>query len=215
MTDESMRIARSPRLRGAARFRLRLRPAISDQAGQDHHAVPGRRRDRHRRAADRAEAVGAARPAVLHREHRRRRRQSRHGQRRARRRATATPSCSRRRASWSIRASTTRSPSTSTRTSSRSPRPARTPNSWHGQSGFPGEDDEGADRPDQEASPASTASPRPAPAPRRRCRSRCSSIALGLDFVTVPFAGGGPMIAVAARRPHADRLQRHRQLRWP
>ena len=31
-------------------------------------------------------------------------------------------------------------------------------------------------------------------------------LALGLDFVTVPFAGGGPMTTVAARRTHADRL---------
>ena len=37
---------------------------------------------------------------------------------------------------------------------------------------------------------------------------------LKVDFVTVPFAGGGPMIAVAARRPYADRMRRHRQLRW-
>ena len=65
-------------------FRLGIRPAISDQAGEDHHPVPGRRRDRPRRTADRAEAVGEARPAVLYREHRRRRRQSRHGAGRAR-----------------------------------------------------------------------------------------------------------------------------------
>ena len=61
-----------------------VRPAISEQAGEDHHPVPGRRRDRPRRTADRAETVGEARPAVLHRERRRRRRQSRHGAGRAR-----------------------------------------------------------------------------------------------------------------------------------
>ena len=65
-------------------FRLGVRPAISDQAGEDHHPVPGGRRDRSGRTADRAETVGEARPAVLHREHRRRRRQSRHGAGRAR-----------------------------------------------------------------------------------------------------------------------------------
>ena len=70
--------------RGVSRFRFGIRPAISEQAGEDHHPVPGRRRDRSCRTADRAEAVGEARPAVLHREHRRRRRQSRHGAGRAR-----------------------------------------------------------------------------------------------------------------------------------
>ena len=70
--------------RGVSRFRFGVRPAISEQAGEDHHPVPGRRRDRSRRTADRAEAVGEARPAVLYREHRRRRRQSRHGAGRAR-----------------------------------------------------------------------------------------------------------------------------------
>ena len=40
-------------------------------------------------------------------------------------------------------------------------------------------------------------------------------LGLGLDFVTVPFAGGGPMTTVAARRPHADRLRRDRQLDEP
>ena len=36
--------------------------------------------------------------------------------------------------------------------------------------------------------------------------------ALKLDFVTVPFAGGGPMTHVAARRPYADRVLGARQL---
>ena len=73
--------------RGASRFRpasTGLRPAISEQAGEDHHPVPGGRRHRSRRAADCAEAVGKAWATVLHREHRRRRRQSRHGPGRAR-----------------------------------------------------------------------------------------------------------------------------------
>ena len=40
-------------------------------------------------------------------------------------------------------------------------------------------------------------------------------LALGLDFVVVPFAGGGPHDAVAARRPHADCLRRDRQFGEP
>ena len=40
-------------------------------------------------------------------------------------------------------------------------------------------------------------------------------LGLGLDFVVVPFAGGGPMTSIAARWPHADRRRRDRQFDEP
>src|SRR5262249_35764692 len=58
-------------------------PAIPQQDGQDHRAVPARWRHRHRRTAGGAETVGETWRTVLHREHRRRWRQSRHGPSRA------------------------------------------------------------------------------------------------------------------------------------
>src|SRR5262249_33989612 len=67
-------------LRGAHRFGLGLRTAVPAQARQGRRPVPARRRDRHRRTADRAEAFRATGAPVLHREHLRRRRQYRHGE---------------------------------------------------------------------------------------------------------------------------------------
>ena len=100
------------------------RRQLPREAGAHHRAVRAGRADRRGRAADRAEALGAARQAVLHRQRRRRRRQQRHGAGGAGRRRTATRSCSCPRASSSIRASIRRFPTTPSRTSRRSPSPA-------------------------------------------------------------------------------------------
>ena len=89
-----------------------------------------RRRDRHPRAPDRSMAVGAARPAIRHREPAGRRRQYRHRGGRARARRTAT------RSSWSVRRtrstrrSTTSSISISSATSRRSRASSACPTSW-------------------------------------------------------------------------------------
>src|SRR5262245_22131921 len=53
-------------LRGAHRFGLGLRTAVPEQACQGRRPVPARRRDRHRRTADRAEAFRATGAPVLH-----------------------------------------------------------------------------------------------------------------------------------------------------
>src|SRR5215471_17095341 len=80
--DEEVHPHRSARS-GARYSGLGFCPAIPQQAGQDHRAVPARWRHRHRRTAGGAETVGETWRTVLHREHRRRWRQSRHGPSRA------------------------------------------------------------------------------------------------------------------------------------
>ena len=170
--------------------------------------------DRHRRAADRAEALGATRPAVLHRERRRRRRQHRHGAGRARRRPTATRSCCRHRASRSTRASTPRCRSTWRRTSSRSPG-RRLAELLAGQPGLSGEDDEGPDRADQDRTRANTASARPALGTTPSLSIELFKLTISSSISsTVPFAGGGPMtqsllgghVPIVVRRASATRV---------
>src|SRR5262245_22052048 len=80
--DEEVHPHRSARS-GARYSGLGFCPARPQQAGQDHRAVPARWRHRHRRTAGGAETVGETWRTVLHREHRRRWRQSRHGPSRA------------------------------------------------------------------------------------------------------------------------------------
>ena len=80
---------RCRRQRGATRGRARL----SDAAGAPDRRLYARRRDRHPGAPDRPMAVGAARPAIRHREPAGRRQQYRHrgGRACARRRLHAAP----------------------------------------------------------------------------------------------------------------------------
>ena len=56
------------RCRAAGRLAHRLGASLSDAAGAHHCWLRRRRRDRHPRAPDRSMAVGAARPAIRHRE---------------------------------------------------------------------------------------------------------------------------------------------------
>ena len=99
-----------------------------------------RRRDRHRRAPDGAMAVGAARPAVRHREPAGRRHQYRHrgGRARAAGRLHAAPGQLRR--TRSTRRSTTSSISISSATSRRSRASVRVPNVMVVNPSVPGQD---------------------------------------------------------------------------
>ena len=85
------------RCRAAGRLAHRAGASLSDAAGAHRRRLCRRRCDRHRRASDRPMAVGAARPAIRHREPAGRRRQYRHRGGRAMRRRMATRSC------WSVR----------------------------------------------------------------------------------------------------------------
>ena len=91
---------------------------------------PRRRRGRHRRAPDRSMAVGAARPAIRHREPAGRRQQYRHRGGRAARRPTATRSSWSPRRTRSTRRSTKSSISISSATSRRSRASSACPTSW-------------------------------------------------------------------------------------
>ena len=75
--------------------RIRMGASLSDAAGAHRRRLCRRRRGRHPRAPDGSMAVGAARPAIRHREPAGRRQQYRHRGGRARARRTAT------RSSWS------------------------------------------------------------------------------------------------------------------
>ena len=66
------------RCRAAGRVAHRAGASLSDAAGAHHRWLCRRRRDRHRRAPDRSMAVGAAWPAIHHREPARCRQQYRH-----------------------------------------------------------------------------------------------------------------------------------------
>ena len=107
------------------------RPVRSDRA------LRRRRRDRHRRAADRSMAVGAARPAVHHREPAGRRRQYRAPRRSCARRRTATRCSQSLRRTRSTRRSTTSSISISSATSPQSRASAASPTSWWCNPSFP------------------------------------------------------------------------------
>ena len=72
------------RCRAAGRVAHRVGASLSDAAGAHHRRLCRRRRDRHRRAPDGSMAVGAARPAIRHREPAGRRQQYRHRGGRAR-----------------------------------------------------------------------------------------------------------------------------------
>ena len=76
----------------------RVGASLSDAAGAHHRRLSCRRHDRHRRAPDGSMAVGAARPAIRHREPAGCRRQYRHrgGRARAAGRLHAPPGRSRR-----------------------------------------------------------------------------------------------------------------------
>ena len=200
---------------GAALSRFRLAafgPAISDQAGEDHHPVPGRRRDRPRRAADRAEAVGEARPAVLHREHRRRRRQPRHGAGRAR--------AGRRLHRPAVVLEHHGQPEPLHQDAVRrgeGPDPGhqgrRLAELLAGQSELPGQDDEGAGRPDQEGARQ---------VQRRLARRRHHAVAVDRAAQARPQGRLRHRAvrrrraddAIAARRPRADRPAARSAIRW-
>ena len=79
----------SGRCRAAGRIAHRVGASLSDAAGADHRWLSRRRRDRHHRASDGSMAVGAARPAIHHREPTRRWQQYRHRSGRAMRPPTA------------------------------------------------------------------------------------------------------------------------------
>ena len=66
------------RCRAAGRVAHRAGASLSGAAGAHHRRLCRRRRNRHCRAPDRSMAVGAARPAIRHREPAGRRRQYRH-----------------------------------------------------------------------------------------------------------------------------------------
>ena len=68
----------SGRCRAAGRVAHRMGASLSDAAGAHDRRLCRRRRDRHRRAPDGSMAVGAARPAIRHREPTGRRQQYRH-----------------------------------------------------------------------------------------------------------------------------------------
>ena len=108
------------RCRAAGRVAHRVGASLSDAAGAHDRRLCRRRRRRHRRAPDGSMAVGAARPAIRHREPAGRRQQYRHRGGRACARRMAT------RSSWSLRRtrstprSTTSSISISSATSRRS-----------------------------------------------------------------------------------------------
>ena len=207
--DRPHRRARARRcsLSGAA-----FGPAVSDQAGEDHRAVPAGGVDRHRRAADRAEAVGAARPAVLHREHRRRRRQSRHGARSPRSPGDGYTILF---ASSSIVVNPSlynKMPYDVDKDFIPVTKAGGIAELLAGQSELPGQDDEGADR--------SASRREPGKYSVALARHRHHAVAVDRDAQARPRARFRHRAvrrrraddAIAARRPHADRLRRHRQL---
>ena len=124
---EAISASGSGRCRAAGRVARRMGASLSDAAGAHHRRLSAGRRARHRRAPDGSMAVGAARPAIHHREPARRRQQYRAPKRSCARRRTAI------RSSWSVRRtrstrrSTTSSISISSATSRRSPASCRVP----------------------------------------------------------------------------------------
>ena len=205
----SCRAARPVLHRRAGRIERSTRATISGQAGQDHHSVPGRRRDRHRRTADRAAAVGKTRPAVLHRKHRRRGRQPRHVAGRAlagRRLHRAVRLIQHRGQSKPLRQSAVRSrPGLHPRDQGR-----RIAERLDRQSGIPGEDD------DRDGGPHQA---RAGQAQRRVAGSRHHALAVDRNAPTEiearlrhrAFRRRRADDSIAARRPYPDHLRRHRQ----
>ena len=118
------------RCRAAGRLAHRVGASLSDAAGAHRRRLCRWRRDRHRRAPDGSMAVGAARPAIRHREPAGRRRQYRHrgGRARAAGRLHAAPGQYER--TRSTRRSTTISISISSATSRRSRALSAVPMSW-------------------------------------------------------------------------------------
>ena len=108
------------RCRAADRLARRVGASLSGAAGALHRRLCRRWHGRHHRAPDRSMAVGAARPAIRHREPAGRRHQYRHrgGRESARRRLHAAPG--RLQPTRSTRRSTTNSISISSATSRRS-----------------------------------------------------------------------------------------------
>ena len=115
------------RCRAAGRLAHRVGASLSDAAGAHDRRLCRRRRGRHRRAPDRSMAVGAARPAIRHREPAGCRQQYRHrgGREVASGRLHAAPG--RHDQTRSTRRSTTSSISISSATSRRSRASVRVP----------------------------------------------------------------------------------------
>ena len=154
------------------------------------------------RAPDRPVAVGAARPAIRHREPAGRRRQYRHrgGRAMRRRRLYAPPGQSG--DTRSTRRSTTSSISISSATSRRSPASSACRTSWRSIRRF---------RPGRFPSSSPTPRPirarstwrRPASAPRIHVAGELFKMMTGVDMVHVPYRGAAPALTDLHRRTGA------------
>ena len=171
-------------------------------------AVRRRRRDRHHRAPDGSMAVGAARPAIRHREPAGRRQQYRHRGGRACAAGRLHAPHGQLRRTRSTRRSTTSSISISSATSRRSRASSASPSSWWSIHRF---------RPRR--FPSSSPMPRPIRA-RSTWRRPASELAghvagelfkmmAGVDMVHVPYRGGGARADRPARRTGAGLVRHH------
>ena len=152
-----------------------------------------RRRGRHHRAPDRSMAVGAARPAIRHREPAGRRRQYRHRGGRACAAGRLHAAAGQRRRTRSTRRSTTSSISISSATSRRSRASSACPTSWRSIHRF---------RPRRFPSSSPTPRPirarstwrRPATAARSHVAGELFKMMTGVDMVHVPYRGAAPAL---------------------
>ena len=162
-------------------------------AGAHHRRLSRRRHDRHRRAPDGSMAVGAARPAIRHREPAGCRQQYRHRGGRACARRMAIRSFWSRRRTRSTRRSTTSSISISSATSRRSRASSACPTSWWSIHRF---------RPRRFPSLSPTPRPirarstwhRPASGPRPHVAGELFKMMAGVDMVHVPYRGTAPAL---------------------